>query len=112
MHWKPTVVMHVHTIELSLSPYFFYLSHEFRVVEHVRDLRVAFHQLLHLRIGHNHLSHQVWVGHHVLDKGVLHDLREHLWVGHELPLHLLLQFHEVSRAHAQSSKASQVTKAS
>lgn len=80
-----------------------HLSHEFRVIEHVGNLRVAFHQLLHLWVGHDHLPHQVGVGHHVLHQRVLHDLGEHLRVGHELPLHLLLQLHEVSRAHAQTS---------
>lgn len=99
-------------IYTTFSPHFLYLSHELRVIEHVGDLRVAFHQLLHLRIGHDHLSHQVWVRHHVLHQWVLHDLREHLRVGHELPLHLLLQFHEICRTHAQSSQVRQVTKAS
>lgn len=67
-----------------------YLSHELRVIKHVGNLGVAFHQLLHLRISYYHLSHQVRVGHHVLHQRVLHNLRKHLWVGHELPLHLLL----------------------
>ena len=108
MHLETTVVFH-----MWLSHhYFLYLSHELGVVEHVGDLRIAFHQRLHLRISHNHLPHQVRVGHHVLHQRVLHDLRKHLWVGHELPLHLLLQLHEVRWAHAQSSQTRQVTKAS
>lgn len=51
-----------------------HLPHELGVVEHVADLRVPLHQLLHLRVGHDHVTHQVRVRHHVLDQGVLHDL--------------------------------------
>ena len=68
-----------------------HLPHKLRVVEHVTDLGVPLHQLLHLGVGHDHVAHQVGVRHHVLDQGVLHDLRQHLRIGHQLPLHLLLQ---------------------
>lgn len=89
-----------------------HLPHELRVVEHVADLRVSLHQLLHLRVGHDHVAHQVRVRHHVLDQGVLHDLRQHLRIGHQLPLHLLLQFHEVGGAQAQAAQAQDAPKAS
>ena len=89
-----------------------HLPHELRVVEHVTDLRVPLHQLLHLGVGHDHVAHQVRVRHHVLDQGVLHDLRQHLRIGHQLPLHLLLQLHEVGRAQAQAAQAQDAPKAS
>lgn len=95
----------------SWSSHFTHLSHQLWVIEHVWNLRVSLHQLLHLRIGHDHLPHQVRVGHHVLNQWVLHDLREHLRVGHELTLHLLLELHEVGRAHAQVGHTGQVTEA-
>lgn len=89
-----------------------HLPHELWVIEHVAYLWISLHELLHLGIGHDHLPHEVRVRHHVLHQGILHDLRKHLWVGHQLPLHLLLELHEVGRAHPKVAQPSDATEAS
>lgn len=95
-----------------LSPGVTHLPHELWVIEHVAYLWISLHELLHLGIGHDHLPHEVRVRHHVLHQGILHDLRKHLWVGHQLPLHLLLELHEVGRAHPKVAQPSDATEAS
>lgn len=89
-----------------------HLPHELWVIEHVAYLWISLHELLHLGIGHDHLPHEVRVRHHVLHQGILHDLGKHLRVGHQLPLHLLLELHEVGRAHAKVAQPSDATEAS
>lgn len=94
------------------SPGVTHLPHELWVIEHVAYLWISLHELLHLGIGHDHLPHEVRVRHHVLHQGILHDLGKHLWVGHQLPLHLLLELHEVGRAHPKVAQPSDATEAS
>lgn len=95
-----------------LSPGVTHLPHELWVIEHVAYLWISLHELLHLGIGHDHLPHEVRVRHHVLHQGILHDLGKHFWVGHQLSLHLLLELHEVGRAHPKVAQASDATEAS
>jgi hypothetical protein len=101
------------------------LTQQLWIVEHVIDLGVSLHQVLHLGIGSDQSSHCVRVVHHLLDHWIVYKFKKsanffsisstkltqncshHLRIAHELVLHTRLHIHEGSTVGAKRFQARQ-----
>lgn len=83
------------------------LAQYVRIIQHVIYLRIAFHQLLHLRVRRHQRPHDLRVGHQTLGQRRVQELPEHVRIIEHFALQSLLHFHEIGAAHAQIGHAGQ-----